>query len=177
MSDITPTITTAEDWKKSSGSSPAGFPLLMPSGHTALVRRPGLQYFLSSGTIPNSLMSTMMETLSEADKAGQEGRPPQLDQKKLQSELMDDTQKLEDLFRMIDDVTVYCVIEPKVAPVPEEGGERDDKVLYVDEVDLDDKFFIFSYAVGGTANLERFRQEQAVAVAGVEAVVGVEGKA
>jgi hypothetical protein len=60
------------------------------------------------------------------------------------------------------------VMDPVITPIPTltvdaDGvlGEaaRDPSLLYVDEVDLEDKMFILQYALGGTRSLERFRRE------------------
>lgn len=60
--------------------------------------------------------------------------------------------------------------------VPEEiDGEpnplyrsEEDCPIYTDEVDQDDKTFIFQWAVGGTADLETFRREQAATLASAQ---------
>lgn len=61
-------------------------------------------------------------------------------------------------------------------PAPEHPGllgkeieeeYRDPEALYIDEVEMDDKMFIFGWAVGGTADLERFREESAAVLADV----------
>jgi hypothetical protein len=41
---------------------------------------------------------------------------------------------------------------------PEKESDRDPELLYVDEVDEDDKNFIMSWAFGGTSDLEKFRE-------------------
>lgn len=38
-------------------------------------------------------------------------------------------------------------------------GEREPNVLYVDMVTMEDKLFVFQWALGGTSDLEQFRQE------------------
>lgn len=144
-----PKPTTAQQWKKAS----QGVPLEVPSGNTALVRNPGMQIFMQRGLIPNSLMPIVRQAMS--------GKP--LD---LKAEDMTE-QHLEDMLALFDAVTVYCVVEPKVLAVPADGEERAEDVLYVDEVDFDDKQFIFQWAVGGTKDLEKFREEQAATMESV----------
>jgi len=138
--------TSAAQWKKAS----AGVPLEVPSGNTALVRNPGMQVFLRKGLVPNSLMPLV--------RKGMTGKEPEI---KLDDINEDQLEAMLDLF---DAITCYCVIEPKVLPVPAEGEERDPEALYVDEVDFEDKQFIFQWAVGGTRDLEQFRKEQSNAV-------------
>lgn len=43
---------------------------------------------------------------------------------------------------------------------------EDELPVYTDEVDQEDKQFIFQFVVGGTSDLERFRREQAAALEG-----------
>lgn len=47
--------------------------------------------------------------------------------------------------------------------------------LFVDEVDVNDKSHIFNFCMGGTADLERFREQQAGALERVAAVSRSEG--
>jgi len=77
-----------------------------------------------------------------------------------------DDETMMDLLEMFNTVTAYCVVEPKVHNVPrtEDGkplplDQRDPELLYADEVDFQDQVFIFNVAVGGTADLEKFRRE------------------
>lgn len=54
---------------------------------------------------------------------------------------------------VMDDVFIRYVIEPKVAPVPEDDDDRDEDTLYVDEVDFNDKGHIFGYVIGSNGGL------------------------
>lgn len=141
--------TSAIEWKKKSS---VGTPIRVPSGNMALVKRPGMQVFLSQGIIPNSLMGFISDALKS-------GKPQVQD-----LEINQDTMK--DLMRLVDQVTVQCCIEPEVNPVPVDNKDnallkdyRDPEKLYVDEVDVEDKMFIFNYAVGGTTDVESFREK------------------
>jgi hypothetical protein len=64
---------------------------------------------------------------------------------------------------------VFCVIEPTVNPLPENEADRKQELLYVDEVDLDDKFYIMAFALGGTRDLEGFREATGSGVANLPA--------
>lgn len=176
-------VSSAKTWKQ---STLEGMELPVPSGHTCRVRRPqGMQVFIEKGVIPNSLMPIVEEALT--------GKKPDLDA--LAREAMADPSKLRAITELQDAVVVDVVMEPTVAPIPtftaqdvedgncteEEVGTlipfgheaRDDEVLYVDEVDAEDKAFIFQFAVGGTKDIERFRERSAERLAGLEAVPGV----
>lgn len=160
-----PGVTTASQWK----NQVKAHPVQVPSGNTCLMRKVGLQVFVSQGMIPNSLMPIVQAAITK-------GQPPsQKDLEKLPSETL-----MNDMIDLIDKVTLFCVMEPRVHSVPIDDNRqiipigdprRHSDVLYVDEVDLEDKMFIFNVAVGGTTDLERFRQESS---AHVEAVPGRE---
>lgn len=154
-------VTNASAWKK---SSVQGGELEVPSGNVCLVRKPdGMRVFMSKGMIPNSLMPIVQTAIAEGGK----GNAKPVDPSKLMAEVLEDPKKLQDMMSLIDAVVCDIVLEPKVCPVPAEGEERDDEVLYVDEVDMDDRMFLFQFAVGGTKDLERFRGEQASTMASI----------
>lgn len=146
-------VTTAKDWK---GRANQAVELDLPSGNTALVRNPGMQAFLQAGIVPNELMGIIMSAIEKEEM-------PDLES------MQTDPEKLKSVLTLFDNILVYCVVEPAVLPVPTEGVTRDEDLLYVDEVDMEDKMFIFQYAVGGTKDLEKFRAEQAAALVGVPA--------
>lgn len=155
--------TAATEWKKQA----QGVPLEVPSGNTCLARPVGMQVFLQQGMVPNSLMPIVNAAINE-------GKQFSLKELDLTPE------KITDVMTLVDAVVCFVVTEPKVYPTPMrptgdgEGDtafqepvpveERDDSRLYVDEVDLEDKMFIFQFSVGGTRDVERFRAEQAALV-------------
>jgi hypothetical protein len=163
--------TSAETWKAKSTS----LVLHVPSGNNALVRNPGIKAFITAGILPNSLMPIVTEALER-------GKPPSMSA--FQDKIKTDPGMLEEMLVSIDNVTLRCVIEPQVHPMPtwdltdhandsctaeqigqEAPQKKDPRRLYIDEVDLDDKLFIFQWAVGGTRDLERFRQEYSTGLA------------
>lgn len=173
--------TAAKDWKK--GKSDKNYELEVPSGNTCLVRRPGPQALLQSGSIPNSLLGVVMPLLEEAEKKGKQGDSsptPDAAMADLQKAIIDDPEKLQDMFAMVDHVALQCVIAPHLTPASvraeilaneeltqEEKDAQLEELLFVDDVDFEDKMVIFNYAVGGTADLERFRAgTQALVAAG-----------
>ena len=152
-SDSSPTSISA--WKKASTGGPA--PLKLPSGNVALVRVPGPAAFLAEGLIPNTLLPLVQGVIENAEK----GKPvTSEDESIISQELLKDPNKVRQVFEMADAVTIYCVVEPPVSHKPEPGEERNSDLLYVDEVDLDDKMFIMSVAMGGSRDLRKFRREQ-----------------
>lgn len=172
-------VSTAAAWKQSS----QGVDLEVPSGNVCKARPVGMQVFLERGMIPNSLMPIVRQALK--------GEEPEIKMDDINEE------QITEMMALFDAVTVYCVVEPKVHRVPrytdkdaEEGRcqqdqvgtsvpieERDGGKLFVDEVDFEDKQFIFQWVVGGTRDLERFREEQGAGMEHLRAGTGMESKA
>jgi hypothetical protein len=158
-----------------------GVPLPLPSGLTCRIRPlGGMEVFMQQGLIPNALMGTIQQALKE----GKDGKD--FDPSQMTAELLEDPAKLQEMIRMIDDCVVFSVVEPKVHKIPtflnEDGtmetlefgdDRRDPNRIYVDEVDINDKMFIFQVMTGGTKNLERFREEQAKAMGALASVEDV----
>lgn len=151
--------TSASTWKKKAS---LGTLVTVPSGNVCRVRTPGMNAFLTGGLIPNGLMSIVKESMDE-------GKAPDAEAIKT---LADDPARLQQILELTDLVTISCCVEPVIVAAPTEvidgkeqplamtDSRRDPEVLYVDDVDLNDKLFIFQFATGGTATLEQFRQEQ-----------------
>lgn len=140
--------TPVSEWKKSNA------PLELPSGKFMKIRDVGFQAFVKSGVIPNSLMSVVQSSIDR-------GVEPELDVK----EMTENPEQLNDLLDMVDNVVCFVAISPEVYKVPKNQNDRDDELLYVDEVDDEDKMFIFGVCTGGTRDLEQFRREQADSLA------------
>lgn len=152
-------ITTAREWKTKARQ---GTDLPVPSGNVALVRNPGMRQFLETGVIPNELMDIV-------EKALKRGEAPDF-----AKVAQDDPKKTKAVLDMIDNVVRTTVIQPVVWPVPsaeeceknlqeypdscDERGRLEDR-LYVDEVDFEDRLYIFQWVSGGTRDLEQFRSE------------------
>lgn len=154
----------ADAWKKHASSNrPAE--LELPSGLTAIVRAPGMQSFLSRGMIPNSLIPLIKEQLDAAAAKGKgkqqdKPAPPEQDPRKMMEEVIKDPKKLQDMFALADAIALDVVVEPQLHELGE-GDEYDKDKIYVSEIPLDDKMFIFSYAVGGAKQVESFRDGKA----------------
>lgn len=139
-------ITTAKEWKKAS----VGTDLTVPSGQTCRARRVDLQIFMKRGQVPNSLRSMLDKAATGEDVSKED----------VVGEFTSNPEVFADMVQLVDIVVAECVLEPKVLPVPAEGEERDEERIYTDDIELEDKMFIFNWCVGGTAEYERFRKEQ-----------------
>lgn len=149
--------TAAKQWKGKQGVD-----LELPSGNVALVRNPGIQHFLRTGVIPDPLTGMVRKMIS--------GKVDKFDP----SELIQDEEQLNATFEMFDKVLVEVVVQPNVEMPPEPGAERDEEVLYADEVDFQDKVFVFQFAVGGTKDLEEYLQRSKQTMDALQAGEGVD---
>ena len=154
-------VTDVATWKKKHSQ---GGLVDLPSGNKCRLRNPGMQAFLKMGFIPDSLTGLVTKAL----KTGKEADEAEI------LEALSDEQKMDELFDLYDRITIYCFVDPKVHEVPEDDEDREDDKLYVDEIDFEDKVFIFQWAVGGTRDLHRFREQQNAAVERVRGQQAVE---
>jgi len=139
-------VSTASSFKAKSSTQ-----ITLPSGETVLCKRGGVEVFLRSGKVPNSLMPLMKSVLT--------GKKVEDSAKEIE---VDDKTIIE-MFELFDMICVGVMVSPRCHFVPksEDGteGERKDDLLYVDEIELEDKQFLFQWAVGGTADVEKFREQ------------------
>lgn len=163
-------VTSVGEWKKDSGDQGVESKLALPSGHVCVVKRVSMQTFIEKGMIPNALLpivlkSTQGEGMSKSQVA----------------DIMSDNERLKDMMNMADSVVCDVVVAPKITPNDVRDTITSDKSLtaaakkkklaehlFADEVDINDKMFIYQFAVGGSRDLETFRRGQDAPVAGVD---------
>lgn len=156
------------------GNKPTELPL--PSGNTCLAIRPGAQGLIKAKLLDSLDGLTAIVQVDHIDV-----NDPRKMAKKAQ-ELGGDMSRLADGLELVDKVIAFVVKQPRVWLDEQEIGEdgqplfvtqtkdgkeikipifkpRDPEKLYADEVDLDDKMFIFQWSVGGSSDLESFRKE------------------
>lgn len=177
--------TKASQWK---GKTETGnIELELPSENQCLVRRLQPEAFLTSGMIPDALSDMVTRAIRS-----KKGLPPDAtkkimdDPKKLRAAM----QMMDEITCYVV-VEPKCEMPPRCAFDLPDGvcgeyfdtddkrhedinhpnfhdfseGKRDPDVLYVDQVSAEDKNFIFQFAMGGTADVERFRGELGSGVA------------
>ena len=173
------TSSVAEFKKKSGGLTE------LPSGLVVKLRnKGGMRGFLASGIIPNSLMGIVQDAIGKGTAPDMSGIVD--DQGHMNEEM------LNDMLLMTDRVVMDVMVDPVVLPAPTEADVeewnrthraakdkvkepddlRDDEELYIDEVDEEDKAFIFQWVTGGTRDVEQFRKELA---AGMDDLGGLQG--
>lgn len=153
--------------------------LYLPSGNTCLVVRPGVQGLIKHGILDSldSLTGLVQTELIDA-------KDPKSTMKAV-SALAERPADLLAAMDLMDKVIEYVVKEPHVIrpirrdaagkPVLDDAGkeipladeERDPEELYTDEVDMDDRLFIFQFVVGGTRDIESFRAQRQAMLGGV----------
>ena len=162
-------IAAPQDFKKKSRNRAE---LELPSGAVILAKGlTSMRAFLKSGVIPNNLMVIIQESLDKGKEpdidsllqpTGEEGKVSQ--------------ESIDDMLTLIDNVTVETWLLPPTALPPTKEEERSDEVLYTDEIDDQDKLFVFQWAIGGSDDLETFRQEQNASMDRLRAGKAVEDK-
>lgn len=146
------TVTPISAWKQATEAITVD----VPSGNTCRALKQGMQAFVKAGVVPNSLLPVVLQSIKS-------GNTPDFDK------IEKDPQKVMDAVRLMDSVCVHIMVEPRVLPCPPQEDvksefydpdfERDEDALYVDQVDITDKVFLFQWACGGTSDLERFREQ------------------
>ncbi len=178
--------TPATEWKGK--INPNGTPLELPSGNVALVQYLSPVAFLSSGLIPDPLRPIIQKAIHD-----KRGLPPKIVKKMMDdSNLLASAMELMD--RTICYVVIQPEIFMPPAcdfeldeeefcgqyantPAHKEGqpsfkhkyheGVRDQNILYADQVQMPDKEFIFQAVIGGTKQLESFREQRSKSVGSV----------
>jgi hypothetical protein len=135
--------------------------LLLPSGNTCLVTRPGVQGLIKMG---------VLDSLDSLTSIVQKDHLDTNDPKKMQAAVSEFAKRPADLLegmRIIDKTVCAVIVNPHVEMPPESDQDRDGQVIYADDVDEDDKMFIFQFVVGGTRDIESFRAQRAELLGGL----------
>ncbi|MGX9924104.1 DUF7391 family protein [Streptomyces sp. NPDC002248] len=155
-----PKPTSPKEWKKNQS-----IPMELPSGNYLRIRRMSMQTLMATGKMPNRLMSIMKSAVDKGQG---------IDENKLAGEAIDDPKLLQDMVKFYDDLTMMMAVEPVIHPVPPTEQDRADDLLYVDEIDDEDKAFLFQYISGGVTDAESFRQQSQADLAAVSGLQNVE---
>jgi hypothetical protein len=146
--------------------------LTVPSGQVCLVRRPGMQGLIKAGVLHN--VDSLSQIVNEKHLLRVDGKAT--DEINMSS-LLNDEQGMDEVLHVMDKVICHVVVKPEVHMTPGDVTRRQPGVVYADMVDLVDKMAIFNYAVGGTRDMESFREGLSDVVGGLEAVEGVHDEA
>jgi hypothetical protein len=132
--------------------------LIMPSGQKALVKRPGVEGLMKAGVLNDVDSLTALVDQTHLSKGNQINV----------KSLMGDESALVNLVHVVDRVMCHVVQKPAVFMTPNDITTRKDGVVYCDMIELEDKMFIFNFAIGGTRDFEQFRKESESAVGDLE---------
>lgn len=163
--------TSAAAW----GAKKKGFVVELPSGQFARIKRSlDFTILLKQGRIPNPLNGVIMEMVKN--------ETTEFDMEKLDSET------LQQFFTLVDDIVCQCFVEPRCQQPPKKKAHQDDETydamvdawepeegcIHVNDVDPNDKMFVFSVAQGAATELAPFRKGPASDVEVVAPVQDVE---
>lgn len=149
--------TSVAEWKKKNQ-----VPLLeLPSGMVMRIRKVGMQTLMSTGIMPNSLLPLAQKAVAKG-----QGEAPVMSEDDM-IQMIQDPKAVQDIVVFMDKMVCIVAAEPEIHPLPKDGVERDDDLLYVDEVAEEDKMFIFQVVTGGTTDVEQFRQEAGSTMAAI----------
>lgn len=154
------TPSSVADFKKGTAAEV----LELPSGKSAQIRRIPLTSLLAEGLLGDSLGALAQRAVD----AGEGMKPQDI------KEMSQDPQKIMEALDIFDKIAAKCFVNPPVTyhkidgkDIPEE--ERDPDILYSDELDIQDKVYVFQVIAGGSSDLQRFRIEFEKSVAGISA--------
>jgi hypothetical protein len=155
--------------------------LIVPSGQTCQVRRPGAEGLMRIGLLDKTKGLTAL-----VDEKHIKRVKGAVDAKAVAAKVAQDMdpEKMTDLMNTIDRIVAYVVIQPalllpfKKNPQGEDvyllDAEREEDRIYTDYVSMEDRMFIFQYAVGGSSDVERFRGEFGESLASLSNGAGVQ---
>lgn len=149
----------------------------LPSGNRVKIQRPGMIKFIEAGFLPDPLVQLITKQINDRT-----GKVTDSDLLKSLS-IGEDMALIREIIRATDRVAAFCVIEPKVVwherEIKTEGAhstyedipeaDRDPEIVYTDEMEDEDKRFIFQLAVGGSSDLSKFRQATSALVGDLSA--------
>lgn len=155
-----PTVWGSED---SSGSL---VDLTVPSGQTVLAQRAGPEGLMTAGLLDDlDVLATVLPKVM-----GGKTKVKDFDA----TQVLKNPAMMKQAVSLLDRVTCYVVVKPEITPEPEDPRLKERGKIYPSSISLEDKSFLFNWAVGGTRDLSRFREQYAESVAGVESVEDVE---
>lgn len=150
--------------------------LQVPSGAWCQIRKPNPKELMRLGYL--SEFDSLSSLVDRKHIKRVKGAPPEVDTKSL----MKDPDAIIRVLDLADEICSHVIVQPTVRnamrPVKDAKGkeqinprtgkplmeaippnEREEGVVYTDQLDDFDKMFIFQYSVGGSPDLERFRQQ------------------
>lgn len=119
----------------------------VPSGQRCKLKKLEVEDLLEAGILDQV---TRLEGLAQELIDRSSGEPPTLNK-------VPNRENLATLLTLVNVVVPMAVVEPKVLPIPQDGEERADGVLYADDIDLMDRIAIMNESLREVAMLDHFR--------------------
>lgn len=156
--------------------------------HVVLVRRPDPMIMVEEGLLDDFDTLTGIVGLKIAEVEGQTKEQREAAETAQLKAFAENVKAIQDGMQMVDKMVIAIVVEPTVRrpfaiemddagnakldgrgrvtyarnvrgeEIPILDSERDDNVVYTDEIPIENRIFIMNYAVGGTRDLESFRE-------------------
>jgi len=146
--------------------------ITLPSGQTCDARKIGMEGLIVAGVMEEAdSLSVLVDTKHLRKVRGAKGR---VDGTEIDpGALMRDGKALAGMTSMVDKCLPLIVADPPVSyhldgdglPIP--VNQRKAGQVYTDQIDMLDKFELFTWSVGSLGDLESFRKQTAPDVAGV----------
>lgn len=149
--------------------------LTCPSGQLCQVRRPGAEGLMRLGLLDQTKGLTALVDQKHLKRVKGQS---EINTTALARDLVKDPAEALKIMGTIDKIVKYVVVQPelqlpfKTSPdgqdVPLLDNERVQGTIYTDMIEMEDRLFIFHYAVGGSSDLERFRSEFGESLTGLQ---------
>lgn len=123
-------ITSAADWKSKSRST-----LDCPSGAVVIIRRVSLVTLLTTGRVPEALVSGYLDGIKALDAI-----------KKVESGV--DLSQIQKAQPVIDAVLAAALVKPRVVI-----GEASEEEINVRDIPDEDRMFLFNHAITGSPSI------------------------
>lgn len=155
--------------------------LTCPSGQRCLVRRIDPMKLMSDGTLHKTDMLTSMvhqQHVAKKAKGGKDAsKAAEMQTEKVLFEALKDPVKMAEIVDTVNSVVLATVIKPELQPALEDETERVDGLVYVSDVELNDRMFIMQFAFGGTRAAAKFLEQLDESVDRLANVKSVENSA
>lgn len=133
--------TAASSWIR------AGEVVELPSGNFARLQRLNLLELIREGQIPDPLAGKLESIISKKQSLEKTAKD------------VSKNINIEEMEQVLSLVAKNAFLEPKIVDDPQNDNE-----ISIKNVSVDDQSYVFHYANGGLADIERFRNQQARAL-------------
>ena len=144
----------ATGWKKKSRETE--FDLELPSGQLCRVKKLRMESIVELGLMND--LDTFTGAIAVDSKAKKVTKAAETKAAKSFMESLTDKDKFAKLMGTVDKVVIATVLEPKVHADLAEGEEYNDDLVYLSDIEFEDKLHIFGTVFEGMGALGSFRE-------------------